>query len=405
MKNKRALRKTIKFGIGVFVILLSFNSSLLKITQESFALVDHSPNALLQSSVQEYTFNDLGIIINQLSWSEKGTFQLSVNKTFDLNNIGPIVIILEFSVQGDKPDSPGYKILGEFNQQSYETSIPRWMIDSSGTPEVIKQLAIPLEGEGRLYSNYFELTIEVNNNYDDYAEGSLQILGSSKLLIGDDLLIDNFGQFSANMYTDFLYGSTTLGGIRAHSYIQMTINNETLVSNGYYQLQFSIEIHGEVATSIFLVDSNSQSSSLEKNQTDEYTSEITAEISPNIGVNLYTLEIAIYGENIWSSTFNVSISNVYLNVEYTKNNGFRFDDLEIPFFQWPTYPVVGVIILVIWILPYSVLKYRAWKKLPGEVEINFLDDEAVVNILDPEGMSVEDEDDDIDETFEFEEDF
>ncbi|MHA1557063.1 MAG: hypothetical protein ACTSPM_09040, partial [Candidatus Heimdallarchaeota archaeon] len=212
------------------------------------------------------------------------------------------------------------------------------------------------------------------------------------------------GNFSAKMHTDFLFGSTTLGGIRAYSYIQMTINNETLLSHGDYQLQFSLEIHGEVSVSLFLFDTNLQSFSMEKNQTDDYTSEITTEISPNLGVNLYTLEIAIYGENIWSSPFNISISNVYLNVEYNENGGFGFGDLEISFFQWPDYPIVGVLILVVWILPYSILKYRAWKKLPGEVEINFLDDEEALNILDPEGLSVDDQDDDIDETFEFDED-
>ncbi len=398
------MRKSIRIGIGIFVILLSFTSSFLKIGHESSALLEHLPNELEQSSVQEYTFNDLGIAINQFSWSDKGTFLLTVNKTFDLDNNGPIVLLLEFSTQGDKPDSPGYKIFGKFNQHSFETSIPRWMIASSDDHGLIKQIAIPLEGEGRLYSNYFELSVEVKNNYDAYAEGSLQILGNSKLLIGDDLLIDTYGNFSTKMYTDFLFGSTTLGGIRAYSYIQMTINNETLLSHGDYQLQFSLEIHGEVSVSLFLFDTNLQSFSMEKNQTDDYTSEITTEISPNLGVNLFTLEIAIYGENIWSSPFNVSISNVYLNVEYNENGGIGFGDLEIPFFQWPDYPIVGVLILAVWILPYSILKYRAWKKLPGEVEINFLDDEEAMNILDPEGLSVDDQDDDIDETFEFDED-
>ena len=402
--NRGALRKILKISIGIFVILLSFTSSFMKINQGSYSPIEYSPNNTIQSTVQEYSFNDLGITINQFIWSEKGTFQLFVNKTFDINNNGPIVLLLEFSTQGDNPDSPGYKILGEFNQHSFETSIPRWMIGSSDNHGVIKQLAIPLEGEGRLYSNYFELTIEVKNEFDAFAEGSLQILGSSKLLIGDDLLVDTFGHFSAKMYTEFLFGTTTLGGIRAKSYIQMTINNETLLSYGNYQLQFSLEIHGEVAVSLFLFDTNMQSFSMEKNQTDDYTSEITSDISPVLGVNLYTLEIAVYSENIWSSTFNISILNVYLNVEYTEKSGFGFDDLEIPFFQWPSYPVVGVIILAIWILPYSVLKYRAWKKLPGEVEINFLEDDDAINIMDPEGLSVDDQDDDIDETFEFDED-
>ncbi len=387
-----------------FVILLSFSSSFLKINQESNAYIDYSLNELIQSSVQEYTFLDLGITINQFDWSEKGTFQLFVNKSFDIKNDGPIVLLLEFSTQGDKPDSPGYKLIGEFNQQLFETSIPRWMIGSSDDHEVIKQLAVPLEGEGRLYGNYFELTIEAKNEFDAFAEGSLQILGSSKFMVGDDLLIDAFGHFSAKMHTDFLFGSTTLGGIRAHSYIRMTINNETLLSHGLYHLQFSLEIHGEVAFSLFLFDTNEQSFSMEKNQSDDFTYDIAAEISPVLGINLYTLEIAIYGENLWSSTFNISISNVYLNVEYFEEGGFGFDDLEIHFFQWPQYPVIGIIILAIWILPYSVLKYRAWKKLPGEVEINFLDDDDAINILDPDGMSVEDQDDDIDETFEFDED-
>jgi len=169
-------------------------------------------------------------------------------------------------------------------------------------------------------------------------------------------------------------------------------------------MQFSITIQGAVSASLFLYDKNWESYSMEKNQTDEFTTDVSVEISPHLGVNLYTLETSIYSESIWSTSFNVSISTVQLNVEYTEKSGFGFGNLEIAFFTWPSYPIVGVIILALWILPYSILKYRAWKKLPGEVEINFLDDEDAINILDPEGLSVDDQDDDIDETYDFEED-
>ena len=401
MNTTGALRAILRYSIVVLVVLLSINNSILKTTLESSAMFENIPNEQMEDSNQEYTFNDLGIIINQFTWSGKGTFQLFINKTFDLENNGPIVLVLEFSSTGDKPDSPGYEILGEFNQEAIDASIPRWMIESAGTNN---QIIIPLEGEGRIYSNYLEFTIEATNNYDPNADGTLQILGSSKFVIGDNLLIEDFGQFSTKMFNDNWLGTTALGGIKAHSYVHLTINNETLLSHGTYQMQFSITIQGAVSASLFLYDKNWESYSMEKNQTDEFTTDVSVEISPHLGVNLYTLETSIYSESIWSTSFNVSISTVQLNVEYTEKSGFGFGNLEIAFFTWPSYPIVGVVILALWILPYSILKYRAWKKLPGEVEINFLDDEDAINILDPEGLSVEDQDDDIDETYDFEED-
>ena len=223
-------------------------------------------------------------------------------------------------------------------------------------------------------------------------------------MIGDNLLIEDYGQFSTKMYNNKCQGHTTIGGIRTYSYVQLTINNETLLAESDYYFGFTIAIHGEVSASLFLYDSNYQSYSLTKNETDDYTTEVTTELVPHLGVNIFTLETAIYGQNLLSSSFNITISDVHLIVEYSQGSGFGFGDLEIEFFNWPSYPIVGVIILALWVLPYSVLKFRDWKKLPGEVEINFLEDDNAINILDPEGLSVTEEDDDIDETFEIEED-
>ena len=54
-------------------------------------------------------------------------------------------------------------------------------------------------------------------------------------------------------------------------------------------------------------------------------------------------------------------------------------------------------------MPYSILKYREWKKLPGEVDIQILDDDDI-NILDPEGLTAGDDDDEFEEAFDFEDD-
>ena len=404
MKLDYAFRIKMKSSIVLAIVCLLFAYSLGVVSlQSSTASSNSSPSNSIET-LKEYTFNELGIVVDQINWSGKGTIEISINKTFDLENNGPIVILLEFYTMGDKPDSPGYAIEGQYNNETFETSIQRWMIDGYEDSGIVKQLVIPLESEARVYGNFFELTIEAKNNYDGYAEGLAQILGTSKFLIGDNLLIEDYGQFSTKMYNNKCQGHTTIGGIRRYSYVQLTINNETLLSKSDYYFGFTITIHGEVSASLFLYDSNFQSYSLTRNETDDYTTVVTAELVPHLGVNIFTLETAIYGQNLLSSSFNITISDVHLNVEYSGSGGFGFGDLEIAFFNWPSYPIVGVIILALWVLPYSVLKFRDWKKMPGEVEINFLEDENAVNILDPEGLSVTEEDDDIDETFELEED-
>ncbi|MHA1187572.1 MAG: hypothetical protein ACTSSK_12000 [Candidatus Heimdallarchaeota archaeon] len=132
----------------------------------------------------------------------------------------------------------------------------------------------------------------------------------------------------------------------------------------------------------------------------------SVKFTPNAGSNIFLLEVLAYGPAIWSTDFNVTFITSYLTVNYDPDGpGIDLGNLEIPFFHWPGTPVIGVVVLALWVLPYTILKYREWKKMPGEVEINVLDDDEGINIMDPEGMSSGDDyDDDIEEVFDFDED-
>ena len=100
--------------------------------------------------------------------------------------------------------------------------------------------------------------------------------------------------------------------------------------------------------------------------------------------------------------YNFTMMNCYLEVKPART-GWGFDNLVIPFFNWPAHPFIGIILLSLWIMPYSILKYREWKKDPNEISLNQLDNDDGANVLDPEGLTASDDGDDIDENFNLEE--
>jgi hypothetical protein len=357
----------------------------------------------LDSDFQEYTFAELGIFIEPLSWSNTGVFHITLNKTFDLENLGPALLLLDFTSEGDKPDSPGYEIEGEFNSIRFESVIAKAIIPIETTTK--NSISIPLNTQGRIYGNNLFLNISCQNEMTSSKEGILTISETSRLLVGDSLLIDSFGDYASTIYPNSLSGITSLGGIKVSSFIQLTINNETLIQNAEHKINLEITLDGDISLSALLYDETDSVSVFSKNETSTTTLTASAKFQPILGVNYCEIEFSIYGGSLWSTTFNISITNCHILLEESQGGfGFGFGDLEIPFFQWPAVPIVGVIVLLLWVLPYSVLKYREWKKLPNEVELNYLEDDEELNILDPNGITTEDDDDDIDETYDVWED-
>lgn len=390
-------KKSFRFVIILIVIL----NLLFAINTSAFTNQAEQNNLLKNSTLQEYSFNEIGIFVNSLIWDGIGTFELLINKTFDLDNVGSAFLIIEFTSEGDRPESPGYTFVGEFNLQPFESTLSRSII-SIDDAEEIRQFAIPLNAEGRIYSNSLILNVSCTNELSSGDSGTLTIKATSRILIGNALLLDTYGHYSAQVFPDKQSGISSLSGLRLRSYIPITIENSTLLEKSTCDLEITLQIIGEISVSLTFIDSSDTTHPFEKNETTENTLDAETQFSPTIGSNFYSIEFVIYSNNLWGSDFNVTITSCVLDFSESQN-GFGFSDLEIPFFQWPSIPIVGVIILFLWIMPYSILKYREWKKLPGEVDINILDDEDI-NILDPEGLTAGDDDDDIEETFDFEDD-
>lgn len=393
----RFLRKS--FGIAILLIV-TFNLFFV-INISAFSNQAEQRNLLKNSTLQEYSFNDIGIFTNSLVWDGIGIFELSMNKTFDLNNIGPAFLIIEFTSEGDRPESPGYTFAGEFNLQPFESTLSRSIIPIDDDEE-IRQIAIPLQSDGRIYSNNLIINVSCTNELSSSDSGTLTIKETSRMLIGNALLLDTYGHYTAQVYPEKQSGLSSLSGLKLRSYIPITIENNALLEKSTCDLEITLQIIGEISISLTFFDSSDTTHPFVKNETSENTLDAETQFTPTIGSNFYSIEFVVYSNNLWGSDFNVTITSCI--IDFTESqNGFGFSDLEIPFFQWPSIPIVGVIILFLWIMPYSVLKYREWKKLPGEVDINILDDEDI-NILDPEGMTAGDDDDDIEETFDFEDD-
>jgi hypothetical protein len=400
-KKNKALRNYYVWSkISILVFILMLNVYYTKSTQEVKESIQTNSK---ESILQEYSFADIGIFIDPFSWNGKGQFHISENKTFDLNNNGPCLLVLDFISEGDKPDSPGYEIVGSFNQIAFTASITRDML-STEDDFTVRQIAIPLAAEGRIYGNNFLFNISCSNEQSDYNSGELTICESSQLYVGDSLLIDSYGSFSSAIYPNELNGMASLGGIKMSSFVQITVDNETLVENADYQITLEILYEGDISLSAILYDEIDNVYVFDKNETSTNTLITTSKFQTKKGVNYCKIEFSVYSGSIWSTSFNISITscNIFLK-ESQGGFGFGFGDLEIPFFQWPSVPIVGVIVLLLWAMPYSILKYREWKKLPDEIEVSILEDEEF-NILDPEGLTGDEDDDEFNETYDVMED-
>ena len=400
----RILALRIFFTSLVFITTLTLPiSQAITLNSNAQNPLNHNDSLTSQSTLQEYSFSDLGIIIEPLSWSGLGSFKLTYNKTFDFNNNGPTILIMSFTSSGDRPDQPGFEITGKFNTHSYSTTMINSILPTDGV--TIRELAIPLYETSRTFGNYFEIIIEAESKHTSGVSGTLTILEDSKFLVGDVLAVDANGKFPTDVYPDTLTGKTSIGGVAVYSVLQITITNDSLVDDSEFLFTTQVEFQGDVTVNLRLIAYDNTDYDFQQNETGTEEFDAGVKFTPKTGSNIFLLEVRAYGSAIWSIDFSVTFTSSYLSVYENlddPNNGLG--NLEIPFFHWPSTPVIGIVVLALWVLPYTILKYREWKKVPGEVEINVLDDEGI-SIMDPEGLASGDEyDDDFEEVFDFDED-
>jgi len=394
--------------IFITSLALSFTLSIPQISAstslEPAEISIQDKNLISQSTLQEYSFTDLGINIESLSWFGIGSFELTSNKTFDFNNNGPTLLLLSFTSSGDRPDQPGFEITGEFNSFSYSATMINSIIPTDGV--TVREIAIPLYDTSRIFGNYFEITITAESKHTSGVSGELTILDNSKFLVGDALAIDSNGEFSTTVYPSSVTGRTSIGGVAVYSALQLTVNNNSLIDTCEFKFTTHVEFQGDISVDLRLIAYDTTDFDFQENETVANGFNASVKFTPNAGSNIFLLEVLAYGPSIWSTDFNVTFTTSHLTVNYDPDGpGIDLGNLEIPFFHWPGTPVIGVVVLALWVLPYTILKYREWKKMPGEVEINVLDDDEGINIMDPEGMSSGDDyDDDIEEVFDFDED-
>lgn len=400
-KELNAFRRKYRFYL-IILLVLSFSLFLpLHVNNQTSGEKPLSEMLKQENESIQYNFTELGLIFKPFMWSGLGSFQTSINKTFDLSNSGPVTLIIEYSTNGSKPENPGYEICGSFNQLDYSTQITRAMMQDN--IEKKSQIAIPLNSSGRIFANSLNITILAKNTLNSELMGTFVLHGSSKLLVGEANILEKTGNYQLNLFPTIFSGNSYLESTRYKSYIQFTVVNETLLSESNFDLIFIYEFQGEISYSIFLLDEDKDAFPIMKTEIDTGKINASSAIVPSYGMNIFTLEFAIRSENLWSEEFNFTFTSCLLVIEPT-TSGWGFDNLVIPFFNWPNHPFVGILILSVWILPYTILKYRKWKKLPGEVEINFFEDDNSFNILDPEGLSAGD-DFDVEDDFDFEEEF
>jgi len=360
-----------------------------------------SNNYNTNSNYATYLFSELGIFSEDLIWDGLGNFNISINKIFDLTNTGPAILIIEFISYDDKPGGSGYVITGAFNQISFESLISNDVLPPYGDEELLQQIAIPIDTTARIYGNDLEINVSCSNNYLSRQKGTLTILDSSQIIVGNMLVVESFGKSPIHLLPNILHSYAGVFGVKFESYIQVTYENETLMEESNCQLTFDIVFAEEVSLSIYFIDESDSVMTVSRNETSENSFSVYVNFSPKLGIHYYKIETTVYGSDLWETEFNITLTNSKLNIIKSDGSG----DLDIPFFQWPSIPVVGILVLFLWALPYSVLKYREWKKLPDEIDINVLDDDDTLNILDPEGLTIEEDGgDNIDDPFELMED-
>jgi len=255
-------KKSFRFVI-ILIVLLNL---LFAINTSAFTNQAEQKNLLKNSTLQEYSFNEIGIFVNSLIWDGIGTFELLINKTFDLDNVGSAFLIIEFTSEGDRPESPGYTFVGEFNLQPFESTLSRSII-SIDDAEEIRQFAIPLNAEGRIYSNSLILNVSCTNELSSGDSGTLTIKATSRILIGNALLLDTYGHYSAQVFPDKQSGISSLSGLRLRSYIPITIENSTLLEKSTCDLEITLQIIGEISVSLTFIDSSDTTHPFENNET------------------------------------------------------------------------------------------------------------------------------------------
>ncbi|MBN1330622.1 MAG: hypothetical protein JXA54_14205 [Candidatus Heimdallarchaeota archaeon] len=400
IKKEKGRKIRLKQILLVLSVVLSlFTLKLSSQCHSHISEIEHSigTDYEVSSNYATYLFSELGIFPEDLIWDGIGNFNISFTKLFDLTNTGPVVLLIEFITYDDKPSSPGYEIKGTFNQNSFKSKISNDIIPPYGDEKLLQQIAIPINTTARIYGNVLEINVSCTNDYLSRQKGTLTILASSQILVGNLLIVESFGKIPIKILPNILQSYAGIIGVKFESYIQVTFENETLMKGSNCQLIFDIVYDDDVSLTMYLIDEDERVMTFSKNETSENLFSAQVKFPSRLGIHYYKIETTVYGNDLWQTEFNITFSNSKLNIIKSSSSGFG--DLEIPFFQWPSVPIVGILVLFLWALPYSVLKYREWKKLPDEIDINVLEDDNTLNILDPEGLTIDDdESDDIDDS-------
>nr|NHJ84304.1 hypothetical protein [Asgard group archaeon] len=138
-----------------------------------------------------FRFNELGIFSEELVWEGLGDFNITISKTFDLTKNGPIILVLEFIAYDDKPGNYGYEITGKFNQITFDSLISNEILPPYGDEELLQQIAIPINSTARIYDNNLILNVNCSNDYLSRQNGALMILDSSKIIVGNMLIVES----------------------------------------------------------------------------------------------------------------------------------------------------------------------------------------------------------------------
>jgi hypothetical protein len=355
------------------------------------------------SNLKEYPLWELGFTLEPFSWSGEGYYNKSYNQEFDLQVTGSALLIINFTMVGDEPDSPGCKIIGYFNDQPFEEVISKNVLkalDSSNTETQI--IAIALPGKARIFGNYLSITFEVTNEMWNTKEGTLYLSSESCLQVGDALTVKNNGSYNTKLYPNQFHAVTSITEVSLRSIFQIAIQNETFLKTSQFTFHAKVHFEGLGGLSINVKNEKQNPLDIKINETSSQELNITCDLQPSLGVNTYTIELYCYNDDLFSNHFILVFEEASIIII---GDGKSTENIYFPFFQWPSYPIVGIIILALWFLPFTILKYREWKKAPDELLINTIDKKHTLegqDLFDPEGIASGD-DDDIEEDFVMEE--
>ncbi|MEA2071393.1 MAG: hypothetical protein U9O98_08895 [Asgard group archaeon] len=357
------------------------------------------------SQQQKYPLVDLGFYLTVFNWSGEGLFQKQFTKSFSLENEGPTFLILDIKVKYYLPDDPGYYFKGSFNGDTFEKILQKSTLASTTDTSDYFPFVIPLPALARRYHNNLTLIIEAENDVQGGIYGELEIQQNAYLLVGENQTIEKKGKYETKILPSQFSGKTSLIGIDFLVHTQFSIANETLLKTSDFVFSFNFVFNGKIDASFYVIGKDGNEEVFFTNKSnDDY---IAANISllPGSGSNFLDIKITVFGESIWSTKYDFTISESCLEVipNPDKKPIFEFGDITMSFFQWPSSTLLGICVLLLWLVPVSVLKFKDMKKGPYDVDLTDLDivDDEDINLGEPEGIAAGDDDDDFEDTYDF----